>query len=221
MTKKKRKGKAATADTDNGIEQPANMVILSDHLATVGPKFKTTERAKEGLAKILVKPATGIDPKRPVDVIDRIVLRHGYVFGVLASSLTDGKDGTIKAARSAGVMAPNTFLWLRFTDRAMWRFLNYIGMQTPCPEAAGMYDHWQTELVLKTGRTRPEIAETTITAIVQEARKQSPDALTMRDFDQLVAKVRSQTNAVDEMIIRSSEMWNDDSAPAPGLVPER
>ncbi|WPE24120.1 hypothetical protein [Shinella zoogloeoides] len=129
------------------------MIILSEHLAKVGPNFKTTKRAKEELAKIIVKPATGIDPKRPVDVIDRIVQRHGYVFGVLASSLTDGKDGTLKAARSAGVMAPNTFLWLRFADRSMWRFLNYVGMQTPCPEAAGMYDHWQTELVLKTGRT--------------------------------------------------------------------
>jgi len=84
-----------------------------------------------------------------------------------------------------------------------------------------MYDHWQTELVLKTGRTRPEIAESTITAIVQEARKQSPDALTMRDFDELVAKVRNQTNAVDEMIIKSSEMWNDDNAQVPELVPDR
>ena len=218
---KPKKKKAKGADIGTGIEQPSNMIILSEHLAKVGPTFKTTKRAKEELAKIIVKPATGIDPKRPVDVIDRIVQRHGYVFGVLASSLTDGKDGTLKAARSAGVMAPNTFLWLRFADRSMWRFLNYVGMQTPCPEAAGMYDHWQTELVLKTGRTRPEIAESTITAIVQEARKQSPDALTMRDFDELVAKVRNQTNAVDEMIIKSSEMWNDDNAQVPELVPDR
>jgi hypothetical protein len=214
-----KKTKASGAVASN--LQPANMVILADHLAKVGPNFKMTKRAKDELAKIIVKPSAGIDPKRPVDVIDRIVQRHGFVFGVLASSLTDGKDGTIKAARSAGVMAPNTFLWLRFADRGMWRFLNYVGMQTPCPEAAGMYDHWQTELVLKTGRTRPEIAESTITAIVQEARKQSPDALTMRDFDELVAKVRNQTNAVDEMIIKSSEIWNDDRAPAPHLVPER
>lgn len=218
---KKTRKKAKASDAVASIQQPANMVILADHLAKVGPNFKTTKRAKEELTKIIVKPSAGIDPKRPVAVIDRIVQRHGYVFGVLASSLTDGKDGTIKAARSAGVMAPNTFLWLRFADRSMWRFLNYVGMQTPCPEAAGMYDHWQTELILKTGRTRPEIAESTITAIVQEARKQSPDALTMRDFDELVAKVRNQTNAVDEMIIKSSEMWNDDRAPAPELVPER
>lgn len=217
--KPKKKGKNAAVE--NGVEQPANMVILADHLAKVGPDFKTTKRAKEELVKIIVKPSPGIDPKRPVDVIDRILLRHGYVFGVLASSLTDGKDGTLKAARSAGVFAPNTFLWLRFTDRSMWRFLNYVGMQTPCPEAAGMYDHWQTELVLKAGRTKPEIADSTITAIVQEARKQSPDALTMRDFDELVAKVRDQTNAVDQMIIKQSDDWNSETNATPELGPVR
>ena len=43
----------------------------------------------------------------------------------------------------------------------------------------------------------------------------------MRDFDELVAKVRNQTNTVDEMIIKSSEMWNDDNAQVPELVPDR
>ena len=38
---------------------------------------------------------------------------------------------------------------------------------------------------------------------------------------ELVAKVRNQTIAVDEMIIKSSEIWNDDRATAPELTPQR
>lgn len=223
--KKKKKGlfsKAEPIDPSKAYEPetPEGMVLFVDHMKKAGPTFETTKKAREGLVKLLINPSKGIDPKKPVDVIARIVQGHGFVFGMLASSLTDGKSGTVEAARATGVMAPNTFLWLRFVDRSLWRFLNYVGMQTPCPEAAGMFDHWQMELVLKAARMKPEIAETTITAIVQEARKLSPEALTARDFDTLRKKVaQATTSPIDEMM-RSSKLWNDDSAPAPSLTPE-
>lgn len=197
-------------------ETPPNMVTLTDHLAEVGPGFKATKTAREGLIKIITKPALGINPKKPVDVIDCILQYHGYVFGVLASSLTDGSNNTLPAARTTGVMAPNTFLWLRFVDRSLWRFLNYVGMQTPCPEASGMFDHWQMELVLKSARSRPEIADTTITSIIQEARKQGKDALAARDMDELMKRMREQTDALSA-ITKASEAWNDDAKPAPNL----
>ena len=214
--KKSKKGEASA----EASKQTKDTILLKDHLAKVGPTFKTTQKAREELVKLLVNPAKGLDPKKPVKVLEQICKSHGYVFGLLASSMTDGRDGiTLEGARASGVFAPNTFLWLRFVDRQLWRFLNYVGMQTPCPEAAGMYDHWQTELALKAPRMEPEIADTTITAVVNEARKQSPRSMTARNFEEMRQRIETSTIEAMEQMQAASKAWNDESMPVPSLAP--
>lgn len=218
-TKKPAKGngKAKKAEASDASK---DTILLKDHLAKVGPEFKTTLKAREELVKLLVDPAKGLDPKKPAKALETICKSHGYVFGLLASSMTDGRDGmTLEGARASGVFAPNTFLWLRFVDRQLWRFLNYIGMQTPCPEAAGMFDHWQTELALKAPRTEPEIAETTITAVVNEARKQSPRSLTARNFEEMRERIEKSTQEAMANMQAASKAWNDDETPASAILP--
>lgn len=214
-TKKPAKGKKAESS-----DASKDTILLKEHLAKVGPDFKTTHKAREELVKLLVDPAKGLDPKKPVKALETICKSHGYVFGLLAASMTDGRDGiTLEGARASGVFAPNTFLWLRFVDRQLWRFLNYIGMQTPCPEAAGMFDHWQTELALKAPRTEPEIAETTITAVVNEARKQSPRSLTARNFEEMRERIEKSTQEAMANMQAVSEAWNKDDPPVPADLP--
>ena len=53
----------------------------------------------------------------------------------------------------------------------------------PCLEAPG---NVHSPPNLNAGRTKPKIVVSTIINILQEVRKQSSDALTMRDFDGLV-----------------------------------
>jgi hypothetical protein len=183
-----------------GVGVPKKMMVLTDHLKKVGPSFKTTRRAIDGLAGIIISSANEKQSNSAQSIIASILHHHGFVFGVLASSLCDGSDGTPAGGRTTGVMAPNTFNWLRFADRNLWRFLNYVGMQTPCPEAAGQFDHWRVELALKAHLSKPEISDATIRAVVTEARRQSPVPLTVRDVDNLRSDLERAVSAPQRLV---------------------
>lgn len=82
-----------------------------------------------------------------------------------------------------------------------------------------MYDHWQTELALKAPRMEPEIADTTITAVVNEARKQSPRSMTARNFEEMRQRIETSTIEAMEQMQAASKAWNDESMPVPSLAP--
>jgi intracellular multiplication protein IcmP len=67
----------------------------------------------------------------------KVMQHHAYVLTVFASML--------ELARTDGVFASSEFLWLKPLDRRLWYMLNTVGRQTPVPEAAGPFAHWQAE----------------------------------------------------------------------------
>ncbi|MFU8797797.1 MAG: type IVB secretion system coupling complex protein DotM/IcmP [Gammaproteobacteria bacterium] len=70
----------------------------------------------------------------------KITQRHAFVVTVMASMLM--------AARNDGVLASADFLWLKVVDRPLWFMLNCVGRRTAFVEAAGVYAHWNAELLL-------------------------------------------------------------------------
>lgn len=70
-------------------------------------------------------------------LVAKVTQRHAYVLSVFASMF--------ELARTDGVFASSEFLWLKPLDRKLWYMLNTVGRQTPVPEAAGPFAHWQAE----------------------------------------------------------------------------
>ena len=83
--------------------------------------------------------------------IARVVSRHAYTYGVMASML--------ELARTDGVLASAEFLWLKPLDRQMWYVLNTVGRQTAVCEVAGIFSHWKAEKRLKRPLKVPMVDE--------------------------------------------------------------
>lgn len=183
------------------VEEP--IILLSDYLREHGPKFQTTATARRALLKIITTPAASLK-ERNVTAATRIepgLTQHGFVFGVLASALI--------ATRSAGVFPPNLFLWLRYTERPMWRFLTFIGMDVTCPEAAGMFAHWRLECAAGVPRILPEIDDAVLDGIVREARKYTPSGIRLHDYDDIAKAISAQSqSAVASMQKAADRMQN-------------
>ncbi|WP_234053785.1 MULTISPECIES: hypothetical protein [unclassified Xanthobacter] len=107
-------------------------------------------------------PIVMVAEDRPQTVIDPILAGHGFIAGVLAHSLVE--------TRKSGIFPPNGFLWMRFVDQNLWRFLVYVGLATPCAEAAGLYEHWRAEMRMGEAILEPFIEEAP-NAVLAEARK--------------------------------------------------
>lgn len=63
--------------------------------------------------------------------------KHAYVRTLLC--------GLLVKARSTGILATASFLWLKTKDRTLWYTLNNVGRQAVFIEGAAAYSHWQTE----------------------------------------------------------------------------
>ncbi|WP_151192738.1 hypothetical protein [Cysteiniphilum sp. JM-1] len=66
-----------------------------------------------------------------------ICQKHAYVRTLLC--------GLLVKARSTGILATASFLWLKTKDRTLWYTLNNVGRQAVFIEGAAAYSHWQTE----------------------------------------------------------------------------
>lgn len=71
--------------------------------------------------------------------VKEICSRHGYQVTVLIALFAEGKQ--------VGILPPNHFLWLRTRNRTLWLSLNSAGRRTHFAEVAGIYAHYQAELV--------------------------------------------------------------------------
>jgi intracellular multiplication protein IcmP len=85
------------------------------------------------------------------EIVQDIVVKHAYVFTVLAS--------LIEAARDDGVVPSAEFLWLKVVDRRLWYMLNCVGRQTPYSEVAGPLAHWRAEKEMKHRSLVPMVDE--------------------------------------------------------------
>lgn len=104
--------------------------------------------------------------KNSLDEIHRLYQKNGYLFGLCATLLTE--------ARSGGILPPALFSWMRFYDRIMWSFLRIVGMNTPVPEVAGMFDHYLIETKLGSPLSKPYFVSS-VSALVTEANKYITD----------------------------------------------
>lgn len=80
-----------------------------------------------------------------------VVRRHAYVSTVLMAVLAK--------ARRLGKLSPSYMLWLRPMDRALWYTIQSLDRRTPFPEAAGIYAHYQSEIVAGTPLEYPFVNE--------------------------------------------------------------
>lgn len=79
------------------------------------------------------------------DPVQRVVSMHAYERTVLMSLLEKARGGE----RGKDLLPPNWFLWVKGVDRTLWYALSDVGRQTPHPECAGVFCHWQAEKILK------------------------------------------------------------------------
>ena len=131
--------------------------------------------------------------KLALDEIHRLYQKNGYLFGLCASLLQD--------ARSGGILPPAFFSWMRFYDRIMWSFLRVVGMNTPVPEVAGMFDHFLIEKKLGSPLSKPYFVNS-INGLVNEANKYITD-----DLRQKYKTIKS-TKTVREKTLKGIKLLN-------------
>ena len=83
--------------------------------------------------------------------VQRCIQRHAYVLSVMAALL--------ELARSSGVLASSSFLWLKLVDRQLWYMLNSVGRQTPYSEVAAPWSHFIAEKEMGRALFKPVIDE--------------------------------------------------------------
>lgn len=183
------------------FQQWCDEIIDSETKKTRADLFKTTIKARSELIRILteaydsdthpnhlttIKNSKGkylryeqLNPVQKTDYndilkkqkislekINKLYQKNGYLFGLCATLLTE--------ARSGGIFPPALFSWMRFYDRTMWSFLRVVGMNTPVPEVAGMFDHLLIETKLGSPLSKPYFIGS-ITSLVTEANKYITD----------------------------------------------
>lgn len=180
-----------------GIETAKPAIALADFLSECADDFPTVKAARAALEMLIVGEAPAdqvaeLDKKVPVILgaqkdVHAILARHGFVSGVLADALL--------TTRRAGIFPPNVFLWLRFVDQDLWRFLIYVGMATPCAEASGVFEHFRAELALGQALAEPFLDDAPL-AIIRESRNyvfdpEEDPRISAADETSLIDKTRS------------------------------
>lgn len=103
-----------------------------------------------------------------------VVRRHAYVSTVMMAVLAK--------ARRLGKISPSFMVWLRTTDRGLWYTIHSLDRRTPFPEAAGVYSHYQAELIATHAIEYPFVGEA-VEGLVHELEKVK---LTQDYMDELV-----------------------------------
>ncbi len=80
-----------------------------------------------------------------------ITQQHHYVSTIFVSLLNQ--------ARTTGIVANASYLWLKPIDRTLWYVLNNVGRKAVFIEAAAIHSHWLAESHLQTAITEPMVDE--------------------------------------------------------------
>lgn len=100
--------------------------LMSSTFAAGGIKGMDTSWVDEALAKHLNNK-----------LVQRCILKHAYVYTVMATMLQIGKTD--------GVFASPMFIWVKTVDRKLWYTLNNVGRYAFHVECAGIMAHWLFE----------------------------------------------------------------------------
>jgi intracellular multiplication protein IcmP len=138
--------------------------LLGDVSASLASPGKDTP---EGPARPLALPAwvvtradSVLRQQALIEPALAITGQHAYTHTALMSLLNE-------ARRSAGVLAPGQFVWLKLVDRGLWYALHSLGFETegfgrylhpnPRVEAIGARDHWAVERIAGVPVSRPSL----------------------------------------------------------------
>jgi intracellular multiplication protein IcmP len=78
-----------------------------------------------------------------------ILSNHSYVMTVFSQMLTQ--------ARSTGIVASSSFLWLKPMDRKLWYTLNNVGRKAVFIETSAVTAHWRAEVKLGYALKKPMV----------------------------------------------------------------
>lgn len=121
-----------------------------------------------------------------------LISQNGYVFGLIATLLIKTRRG--------GILPPAQFRWLRFYDYQMWNFLRIVGMDTPTPEASGMFNHYKNEEKAHVPFLRPYLTSC-VEGIRREAGKYITDTVRSE-----YRKIATQRQARDRVQVAAKKI---------------
>lgn len=184
------------------------VAMLASHL-NMDPNQKTFIKDKKGNPKLLKNLSRAERAKYDIrqkrltktitETIRGLLSQNGYLFGTVATLLLHTRRG--------GILPPALFRWMRYYDYPMWCFLRVVGMNTPTPEVAGMFDHYQIETKAGRAYSRPYITSS-IEGIRLEANKYVTDEMresyvTLRSKTQASAKAAEAARLAAHEIARA------------------
>ncbi len=177
---------AGTSPRDKKAPPPQNLLFFGEVLSERGPGLSCVAKARDGLKDVLTRHLgsqrklypVGTDPKTGLVLYDKqintteqkafntkaqerlataertledILFRHQFEFSVVG--------GALDRARKYGIMPPNLFRWLRFSDETVpfWWFIQNLGMPAAYPENAAHYEHYQAEKIIGVAIERPHV----------------------------------------------------------------
>lgn len=156
-------------------------VEIDNRRVSRGESFKTTQRARKELHRILTEFGD-VSPDRFVNIKDHKgkIKKHSDLSQLELAKYTQIQkkqersvtveiqrllrangyqfglaSSLLNETRAGGTLPPSLFRWMRFYDYPLWSYLRVTGMNTPTPEVAGMFDHAQTEIKSGMPLTKP------------------------------------------------------------------
>ena len=235
---------------------PENLLFFGEVLSERGPRLACVAEARKSLKDILTRHLgvqrksypVGTDPKtglvvyaarlttpeqkafntkaqerlgRAQKAIESVLWGHQFEFSVTG--------GALDMARRYGILPPNLFRWMRFSEETtpFWWFVQNLGMPAAYPENAGHYEHYQAEKAMGVAVERPYI-DMSLDGIRQEADRylvpERVDELrTILGKDAIVTRLVDE-NAVDALMPTVMDKLSSaarDAAAAPTEKPAR
>ena len=113
-----------------------------------------------------------------------ILNNHSYVMTVFSQMLTQ--------ARSTGIVASASFLWLKAIDRKLWYVLNNVGRKAVFIETGAITAHWRAEVKLGYALKKP---------MIDRASEALDDAIASRVIDNISEKDSAPEDEGESIVV--------------------
>ena len=123
-------------------------------------------------------------------VVD-ILSNHAYVHTVFSQMMTQ--------ARTTGIVASASFLWLKPMDRLLWYTLNNVGRKAVYIETGAVTAHWRAESKLGYAVPRPLIDSAV------DALKEAVTTRIIKDIDKAMSDDKSFDDELDSLLKEDKE----------------
>jgi intracellular multiplication protein IcmP len=140
--------------------------------------------------------------------VEQILSNHAYVYTVFSQMMTQ--------ARTTGIVASASFLWLKPVDRLLWYTLNNVGRKAVFIETGAVTAHWKAEVKLGCAMQRPIIdsavdalKEAVTTRIIKDVDKSMSDNKSFDDELEVVLQddqKNNQKNNLDNKTLNNKKI---------------